>query len=67
LIGKKRRCLLCDVLVEIVDIFPEGEDFRQVLSCGHIPKFIPKTNEERIKILENLNPATSMKDKKRSS
>ena len=44
LIGTKRKCLLCDKegnkIVEIIDVVPEGDDFRQKLSCGHTSKYV---------------------------
>lgn len=44
LIGTNRKCLLCDKEgkkeVKIIDVVPEGEEFIQILSCGHTPKVV---------------------------
>jgi hypothetical protein len=58
LIGTNRNCLSCDKEgkkeVKIIDVIPEGEDFRQVLSCGHTPKFVSYTLEEKISITDEV-------------
>lgn len=54
LIGTKRKCILCDKegnrIVEIIDVIPEGDHFRQKLSCGHTSKYVASKLEERIEI-----------------
>jgi hypothetical protein len=56
--GTKRECLLCNKegnkIVEIIDVFPEGDDFRQKLSCGHTSKYVVRNLEERTEIKEEL-------------
>jgi len=58
LIGTKRKCLLCDKegnkIVEIVDVIPEGNDFRQKLSCGHTSKYVERKVEEKIEIKDEV-------------
>lgn len=59
LIGTKRPCLLCDKegnkIVEIIDVIPEGDDFRQKLSCGHTSKYVAREIKEKIEIKDKLD------------
>lgn len=43
LIGTRRTCVLCDKEVEVKNVIPEGNDFRQILSCGHTSRYIERT------------------------
>jgi hypothetical protein len=36
---KKRNCPICNKDVDIMHLVPDGEHFRQMLSCGHSFKF----------------------------
>jgi hypothetical protein len=58
LIGTNRKCLICDKEgrkeVKIIDIISEGEDFKLILSCGHTPKFVGYTLEEKISMTDEV-------------
>jgi hypothetical protein len=54
LIGSRRTCVLCDKEVEVKNVIPEGNDFRQILSCGHTLRYIERTLNENISITDSV-------------